>query len=275
MDAMTILVVAPTPHADDSAWTIDWSELAPGATIEHVPDPAAVVRRLSAGCSVDLIVTIEPRPGVVTQADVDAVQRAAPLTRVWRLLGGWCEGEQRSGHPPVGSLSAYWHQALARLSREIVAARAGRCAAWSLPVTISPEERTLAVVAAPLEQHTGVVVVRAERAETAAALADACRLGGYEVVVGNPGDDVGQREPIAIVWDTTVDQMIDAAAVRNVRQGAAGAPLVAVVGFPREEDAPRARSVGVAAVVSKPYVVSDLLWHVARCAPGSAKTLPA
>jgi hypothetical protein len=159
--------------------------------------------------------------------------------------------------------------------RELTIARAGRCPAWGLPQTASNDERQLAEAERPIARRSGLVVCAA-RSETAWALADACRLGGYET---RPIDEL--RPPaidgvMAIVWDTTAERACDGQIVARLRAACGDAPLIATIGFPRADDCPRAAAAGVAAIVSKPYHVRDLLGHLARihdgtCPAGAAR----
>ena len=43
----------------------------------------------------ELIVLVQSRPGEFSAAEIDDLRRLAPLARVRRLLGTWCEGEAR------------------------------------------------------------------------------------------------------------------------------------------------------------------------------------
>ncbi len=69
---------------------------------------------------------------------------------------------------------------------------------------------------------------------------------------------------MAIVWDTTIEQAQDRQLIADLRHRGGDAPLLAVVNFPRPDETQAALDAGVTAVVSKPYLVRDLLWAVAR-----------
>ena len=267
MDGLSVLIVGTTQDAarcDCAAAIADLSTL---ADVEHVADLRTAATRLAdAGSAFDLIAIAEPRPGHYSTDQIDALLRIAPLARVWRLLGSWCEGEQRSGQPPAGCTSTYWHRLPARLSAELEAVRDGRCPTWGLPLTATPGELLSAAAALPLQRRSGLIVACAARAESAAALADACRLGGYETQIVIDGEDFRAAGAAAVVWDTPIAQAGDARRVERLRRAAGGAPLLAVVGFPRQHETRRAIDAGVADVISKPFLVRDLLWHVARAA---------
>jgi CheY-like chemotaxis protein len=50
--------------------------------------------------------------------------------------------------------------------------------------------------------------------------------------------------------------------LRQVIQCHRPAPVIALLDFVRRQDYDLAKSVGVAAVVAKPFLVYDLLWHL-------------
>jgi CheY-like chemotaxis protein len=214
----------------------------------------------------DLIVVGQQHPVLFTSAHWNNLRRAAPLIPVWRVLGSWCEGEQRSGLPPGGFLSDYWHNFWSRFVGAITRRGLGCRPGWAAPPTTSAEERLLAETAVALPQETGRVVVCAEDRASATALGDSCRLAGYELTIARPTNLTGQPllDPEsacirAIVWDTTPEQICDSAAIRLLRAAFGPPPLLAMVDFPRPEDARQAHLLGVDHVFSKPYSIRDLL----------------
>jgi len=225
--------------------------------------------------SPELIVLAQSRPGEFTDAAIEALGRSAPLTRLWRVAGAWCEGEGRSAPPPAGCTSAYWHQWPARWGRELSRNGRGELASWTLPLTASPEERLFAIAAEPLALGSGPIVVFARHPASAAALVDVCRLGGYEPKLVDAASLPAMHGParrsagtagkeLVILWDATPEQIGDPAAVQIVREACGAGPLVAVVGFVRPDDCRLAAAAGVAAVVTKPYLIHDLLWQLAQ-----------
>ena len=186
----------------------------------------------------------------------------APLARMLAVAGNWCEGEARSGRPPAGCLASYEHQWPARCRGELAVLARGERPVWALPVTASAEERMLAAAERPRARGSGQVVIVARVAATAAALADTCRLVGYEPLVVREDLPWSAPAAAAIVWDTDPARIGDIGMVERVRQSAAGAPLVALAGFPRRDDIRRAQAAGIAAVVSKPFLIDDLYWQL-------------
>ncbi len=257
------LIVIGRPEGATLARLVDGDAL----HVRHAEDLDAAARMLAdGGDPPELIVLVQSRPGEFSAAEIDGLRRLAPLARVWRLLGTWCEGEARSGQPPSGCTSIYWHQWPARWARERARWQDGLAVSWSAPMTSSADERALAAADEPIERGSGLIVICARHRETAAALAEVCKLAGYQTQIMRAGQDSEVLGASAILWETDAEQIGDASAIRTVRASVPGdaVPLVAVVTFPRVEDVLRAAEAGVAAVVSKPFLVQDLLSHLAQ-----------
>ena len=133
----------------------------------------------------------------------------------------------------------------------------------------------LATAAEPLALGSGPIVVIARHPASAAALVDVCRLGGYEPTIVDAASLLTEHGPApqspaaagterTILWDATPEQVADPAAIRKVREACGSGPVVAVVGFVRPDECRRAAEAGVAAVVTKPYLIHDLLWQLAH-----------
>ena len=217
----------------------------------------------------ELIVLVQLRPGQFTAEQVEAMRRAAPLARVVRVVGSWCEGEGRSAPPPAGCASVYWHQWHAALGpgRGVSAARQ-TCRLVVAADCLARRAHARAVRRAA-RRGAGPVTVFARHPHSAAALADACRLGGYDVTiidaVGSiPRMAVDSGPPPAILWDALPEQIADARAVADVRAICGRGPIVAIVGFARADDCRESAAAGVSAVVTKPYLIHDLLWQLAK-----------
>src|SRR3990172_3767230 len=85
-----------------------------------------------------VIVVAAARSGLFSQRDITALLRRAPLARIVGLMGGWCEGELRTGQPWRGVTRVYWHQFVARLADELIGVNGrGRLA---MPKTLTESE---------------------------------------------------------------------------------------------------------------------------------------
>ena len=215
----------------------------------------------------ELVVVAESRGGQFSHAALAALRRQAPLVRVWRLLGSWCEGEARSGRPPAATVSTYWHLWRARLGREIETVRRGRLPSWALPLTATGDERILAQSDESIGLNRGgTIAICASSAPAAAALDDLCRAVGYQTLLISDDGRFHIAGVSAVLWDTTDRRLNDAAYVEELVGRATGAPVLAIVGFPRADDVELACRSGIAAVISKPFLAGDLLWHLDRIA---------
>jgi len=213
----------------------------------------------------ELVVWAESRRGQFSHAALAALRKIVPLVRVWRLLGSWCEGESRSGRPPLACLRSYWHQWEARFGGQLEIERSGANPPWALPLTATPDEQILAVTDQTFSRRrAGTITVCAASATAAGSLGELCRAAGYETLIVADEGRFRASGAAAVVWDATVEQMTDPECVAKLRGSAGGAPLVAIVGFPRPDDVESALRCGIAAVVSKPLLAGDLFWHLDR-----------
>ena len=71
-------------------------------TLTSFESSAAAAQKISAASENSLpaaILFVQSRPGQFAQCDIERLHALAPLARLVALLGPWCEGEARSGHP--------------------------------------------------------------------------------------------------------------------------------------------------------------------------------
>jgi CheY-like chemotaxis protein len=219
-----------------------------------------------------LVVICQTWPDEFSSRDLMRLRGAAPLARFCGLLSSWCEGETRSGRPWPGVWRVYAHQWPQRGARHLAAV--GRApSAWILPPTATAEEQLLKEVDLWIERSgaakrerakpQGTIAVLAAAAETGAALADACRSLGYEAIVWRELPVATDLLISAVLWDTSAADATTPATVNRVKLAAGGAPVAALLGFPRPEQIEQARQAGVTAVVSKPFLLADLEWQLA------------
>lgn len=221
----------------------------------------------------DLVVFLVERPGRLARDVADRWLRRFPLVRLTALLGGWCEGETRSGRPAPGVLRVYWHQGVARWS-ETDESFGGDSADRALPLTASETERLDESLRA---DRVNLAAARTDRPRSAAlfsddreaweAAADACRACGW-VAHRWSDDDVEPPESDVVVYDLRRAPDFDDATWRRRRQATGGRPALALVGFPRWQDRRAAATVGVE-LLAKPWRLVDFRLRLERLIDGS------
>ena len=94
------------PHV----WMLgDWEQAEFAAAVAYLQTSVDLSLTPSAN-DPDLILLVASRPGRFSAAEVESLHRRAPLAKLVALLGSWCEGEVRSGHPWPGVTRIYAHQ---------------------------------------------------------------------------------------------------------------------------------------------------------------------
>ena len=210
----------------------------------------------------DLIVLATAHPGQFPAEAVERLRRLAPLSRVVALLGSWCEGEMRSGHPCPGAIRVYWHQWAPRIGRESARWHDGLRSSWGLPATASEEERVLAVAEEPLPRRSGLCAVCSDEFAMQDWISAACRRAGYTTAWLRPGDPPPAEKPLAAIFDGGDQPGHQYEHLRRFAAAVRPAPVLALLGFPRAKDLDLALAAGAAAVLSKPFLVQDLLWQL-------------
>ncbi len=210
----------------------------------------------------ELILLAQPLPGTVRQQEVDRLQRLAPLVRIVVVSGSWCEGELRTGSPPVGVLRLYWYElapwwqaALRRLS-------AGLCPAWSAPLD-HPQAGRYSVDATIDELMTpSIVAIGADDFAVFECLADALAASGASATWARSDDPVkgaaGIVEAAAGIWDGGQLGKRELERLGRFCRQVLG-PVVALLDFPRVEHLVEARAAGAVAVFGKPYIAEEVL----------------
>ena len=190
------------------------------------------------------IVLFQARPGRMSQRQVEQLHRRAPLARMLTVVGPWCEGEPRSGHPWVGVTRIYWHQWPARLPQAL-----GLTASVPYePRTSSDVDRLLRAVTPKLRRRpvAGVVALCTASPESFRALADACQAIGYRP----QQEQVGANLLLIDGWNNVPAELS--------QRGGHVAPAVLLADWPRPEDLARAARLGISRVLARPLLLTDL-----------------
>jgi hypothetical protein len=279
--------------ADVAGWLMDQNVTAVN-TVE------AALARLQSDLKPALIAISQPWPGHVSSKQVESLRRAAPLARIVSLLGTWTEGEARTGSPWLAVPRVYWHAWLPRLATEVERLLTGEETAWSQPATAgfdewvlnwytplpeAPSPRVPSPTTANIPQAKQIAVVTASR-DTADSLGDICRTQGWVPTWQMSVTTATLSADLVLIDCRKLGPAVcqQLAEVRwqiansehhlpSPSSRAANPPIVALAGFPRLADCEKLKSLGVAAIVSKPFLASDLVrqihhaWHVVRTSP--------
>lgn len=241
------------------AWLADHTELRCGN------DWLVELARLSQAVPPPHVIVIaQSRPGQFSHALVQRLHTAAPLSRLVALLGSWCEGEIRSGQPWPGVIRVFWHQWMPRLANQIERLRQRGDSVWSLPRTATDAEQLMHATAEPLHQRQGLIAIAADDLTTYDTLGDVCRAAGYSTAWLTPHQPPFVQGAIAAIWNS---RYVDPQALRQLEKlvnAMQPTPVLALLDFPRWDDAQTARAAGAAAILSKPLMLDDLYWQLDR-----------
>jgi hypothetical protein len=223
--------------------------------------------------SPDLLVVVQVRPGTVQTHDLAALRNAAPLCRIVALLGNWCEGETRTGHPWAAHDRIYWYDWPWRIRREIELLGRGICPIWGLPETATMDERLIWSCRDPLPQGTGTVVIAASSRESNEVLTKACHFGGYDSAdlpwmrqgakwLASINAVCRKRQAghvVAAIWEAGKCDATEALAIGRFCGRLPAVRVLAVVDFPTILIRRRLLDAGAGDVLGKPLLIEDLL----------------
>jgi DNA-binding NarL/FixJ family response regulator len=262
---LSILVVGSTERSE---FRDALDALSGRGSVVAVADPVAAAALLASGePAVDLIVIAQSHPGEFSAEAVDRLRGLAPLARIVALLGSWCEGETRTGRPWPGVIRVYWHQWPARAGQELERLRSGVRSSWALPSTASEEERLLAFADEPWPKREGLIAIVSRGFESQDWLAAACRRIGCQTVWLCPPALSVPGQVAAILFDATDAKGEELRQLQSLADSNPPTPILVLMDFPRAEDRDRVLAAGARAVLSKPLLVEDLLWHLDQVFP--------
>ena len=183
------------------------------------------------------------------------LHRRAPLARLVALLGSWCEGEVRSGHPWPGVTRIYAHQWQARLPRELES--------WQ-PRTATEIDRLMN--SRPAKSERQLIGIAAAQRTMFDALATACHSFGQDAVWLLPNLPPPVQCVDAVIYDATHELPDELARLSELREQLHAPPTLLLLDFPRQSDLLAAMQAGVASVLAKPYLIADLAAEIERLA---------
>ena len=240
-------------------------------------DAAAALTAINEGFAPAVVVVAQCWPGQFATSQIDALRRAAPLARFVSLLGTWLEGETRTGRPLAACRRVYWHR-WDDFTRSLGEGRVNSWSAWSLPSTATDDERLLLAAGfEPADSPIGatsplLIAIVARAREAYQSLADICVERGWQTVWFRNVENETSLDPDIVLLDATNSSEADLTTLIRLRAAARRPPIIALLGFPRVEDASRWKTAGAAAVVSKPFQSHSLLSKIDDLV---AKSVPA
>ena len=245
---------------------VDHSELVESVSLVRATADAVCVadvrfaaeRLAGVDCPPELIVFAVSRPGMMPASAVERIHRLAPLAGVVALLGTWCEGETRTGRPWPGVGRLYWYEFGPWWWRQLALRAEGRCPEWAN----SDDCGLQRAGSSPTPSPAGLAVLNTTCWETADALSSVLRPAGYATAwTKRRRPSARIRGATAGIWEGC---QLDENESRDLtefcgRLADDGASVVALLDFPRRDRIERARDIGVAAVLAKPWRNDELL----------------
>ncbi len=240
--------------------------------VRHFPELKAALEWLSEAerPATDAILLCEPRPGCWTDRELHALRCRAPLARIIRLSGVWCDGQGRSGRPPEGSFPIAWHQLPARIQRELEQFEHGEPSVFNAPPTATAEDLHAVMRAVGFSGNAArkTVAIVAPRAAAAATWAELClKLGHRAEIIASDCENLSATADV-VLWDCDPRELADVPLIRRFIARAATASVLAITGFPRPADVQLAQRHGIAAVLPKPLLAAELAWHLSAAVRG-------
>ena len=199
----------------------------------------------------DAIVLAAARPGRLHAREVELLHRREPLAPLVGLLGSLCEGEVRSGRPWPGVTRINWHQWRSRLPAAVGIIEALAADRTWTPRTASDVDAAQRVIGLSARRQEALIAICTPRLTVYESLADACAAVGYRSLWQMPHLPLQARGVDLMLVDGETATTLDSATAQ-------GLPRVHLLDFPRLDDYESAIATGAAAVVSKPFLLSDL-----------------
>jgi CheY-like chemotaxis protein len=258
MTELIALWIGDSQSAEFSAAALRLAEQA--RVVKFADASAAREWFASENAAPDLIVLAQSFPGQLDAEAVKPLRTAAPLARIIAVLGTWCEGESRSGHPVPGTIRVYWHQFESRCLRELQQLRSGRCNSWGLAPTATEDERLLMTESHSPTPTQGLAAIITSDQEMANCVSDACGTRGIATVWFLPGQEIRAAGVTAVLWDAPIPVPEQVAELQRLKQ--TYIPVLALLDFPRVDDHVAALWAGASAVISKPLLWSELFGYL-------------
>ncbi len=209
-----------------------------------------------------VIVIAQSRPGQFPVAHVERLHSTSPMSRLVALLGSWCEGEMRTGHPWPGVIRVMWHQWRPRMIPQLSDRSGIQPELWTLPRTASVAEQMARATEVAWPRHAGLIAVHARTLRDYQAISLPCADVGYATHWVLPDKPTHAAGVTAAIVDGVAGAGPTLDRLKDIAKRTAPAPVIAVLDYVRRQDYERALAAGVSAVIAKPVLSYDLLWHL-------------
>ena len=204
----------------------------------------------------------QARPGRFSARQVEQLHAAAPLARLGALLGGWCEGEERSGQPWPGVARIYWREWPWPAAEALLTEDASEwVAGWDAPRAADAEERMLIQAERPAKGR-GLIVIDAHCRDNYESLSDAFSQAGYSTIWSRPGENCNVRGAAAVLWSEVGLQAKTAQRLKWLVEQYQPAPVIAVLDFLRWQDRRQALEIGAQDALAQPFWLDQLLLRI-------------
>ena len=257
MAAKEIWIVGDGQHAHfvaPLAWLIEHAICSSFATAT-----SAVTAFHESGKASDpaAVLLVQSRPGQISSRHVERLYAHMPLTRFVGLAGPWCEGEGRTGRPWPGVVRVPWRDWRWRLPRELDLSAAEQSTGVRLP-RIATEADRLQQSMANLTglRFVGNVELITTSRVTYGAWQPALQLLGVRAFCPSHRIAAESQADLQIIdgWDNVAM----AAESADSASASTAPPRILLLHFPRPDDVTRAASLGIAAVLAQPMLLTDL-----------------
>lgn len=221
--------------------------------------------------TVDLILLAPAVRDELSPRQVDALLDRFPLAMRLLLVDNWLEGETRSGRAWPGVTRIYWDQfrpqwELAE-SGWLAPSDPRRTLDWR-PPSWTAEDAWVLPPRQELPAANGTVWICGERPESRETLGQVCAAVGWQTRLIALSDwerlsldlrSNGILLPDAIVYDSPYDAERRRNHLRQMREMAVAARIVALIDFPRPWEILETLEAGADRVLGRPYRIEELL----------------
>lgn len=225
-----------------------------------------------------LIVIAQSRSNQFAQEVIDDLVARNPLTPVVMLLGSWCEGERRTDRPIEGVKHVYWHQWSGQFTKFCQQMAQDGVSLWHTPPTESDADRVVSEIVdrPPIRSLAGTVV-----GISASSVAVFDSLSHGVTAIGGKAKWVEHTSWINLLASIEIicidANSLDASLKRRVRwlkSQTVHVPMIAILNFPRTQEIEELKRLGVSAILSKPFELSDFCTVILSVVGASEPKLP-